>query len=115
MGGILPFFFSLTRALGGRRKHRLLNGLNYRVRILARREDQCQFIPKPLARSGKIEIVTLDGETVGESNASPGRMTRVGPVASFQQHRVKHSELDYFPGYSVNLHPVPQADPISSH
>src|SRR5580704_13758121 len=115
MGGILPFFFSLIRAVSGRLEHGLLNGLNYRVRILARRQDQCQFIPKPLARSGKIEIVALDGETVGESNTSPGRMTRVGPVASFQQHRVKHSEFDYFAGYSVNLHPVTQADPISSH
>src|SRR5260370_32623805 len=105
MGGILPFFFSLTRALSGRFEHGFLNGLNYRVRILARRKDQCQFIPKPLARSGKIEIVALDGETVGKSNPSSGRMPRVSPVAGFQQYCMKHSELDDFPCYSLNLHP----------
>ena len=42
-------------------------------------------------------------------------MTRVGPVAGFQQYRMKHSELDYFPGYPVNFHPITQANPISSH
>src|SRR5256712_13729081 len=106
MRRMLPFFFSLTRALSGGFQHVLLNGLNYRVRILAGGQDECQFIPKPLARSGKIEVVALDGETVSERNTSPGRMTRVGPVAGFQQYCMKHSELDYFPGYSVNFHPI---------
>src|ERR1700751_3600600 len=106
MGGILPFFFSLTRALGGRFQHGLLNGLNYRVRILARGQDQCQFIPKPLSRSGEIEVVTLDSETVGESNAASGRMARISPVTGFQQYRMKYSELNDFPGHSVNLHPI---------
>src|SRR3989449_8831539 len=106
MRGMLPFFFSLTRALCCGFQHGPLNGLNYRVRILAGGQDECQFIPKPLARSGKIEVVALDGETVGESNTSPGRMTRIGPVTGFQQYRMKHSELDYFPGHSVNFHPI---------
>src|SRR3989442_12917882 len=112
MRRMLPFFFSLTRALSGGFQHVLLNGLNYRVRILARGQDECQFIPKPLAGCGKIEVVALDGETVGESNTSPGRMPRVGPVAGFQQHRMKHSELDYLPSYSVNLHPVAKRIPF---
>src|ERR1700730_9383932 len=112
---MLPFLLRLTRALCGGFQHGLLNGVNYRVRILARSQDQCQFIPKPLAGRGKIEVVALDGETIGEGNASPGRMPRVSPVAGFQQYGMKHSELDYFPGYPVNFHPITYADPVSSH
>src|ERR1700747_1129251 len=107
MRGMLPFFFGLTCALCGGFQHGLLNGVNYWVRILARSHHQCKFIPKPLARSGKIEVVTFDGETVGESHASPGRMPRVGPVAGFQQYRVEHSEFGYLSCDSVNLYPIP--------
>src|SRR5205809_4820124 len=107
MRGMLPFFFRLACALCGGFQHGLLNGVNYRVRILARRHNQCKLIPKPLARSGKIEVVALDCETIGESNASPGRMPRVGPVAGFQQYRMEHSELGYLPCYSVNFYPIP--------
>jgi len=64
--------FSLSRALCGGFQHGLLNGLNDRVRILARGQGEYQLIPEPLARSGKIEVVALDGETVCESNTSPG-------------------------------------------
>ena len=39
----------------------------------------------------------------------------VGPVSGFQQHRMNHTELDDFPGDSVNLYPITQPDPISSH
>src|SRR6266446_10004303 len=42
-------------------------------------------------------------------------MPRIGPVAGFEQYGMKHSELDYFPSYPVNFHPITQADPISSH
>src|SRR6266576_3718052 len=106
MGGMLPLFFRLTRALCGCFQHCLLNGLHYRIRILARSQYQSQFIPKPLARSGKIEVVALNGETVGESNASPRGMPGVCPVSGLQQYGMKHSEFDYFPGYSVNLYPI---------
>src|ERR1700693_2055721 len=115
MRGMLPFFFRLTSALCSRFQHGLLNGLHYRIRILGGGHNQCQFIPKPLTRSGKIEVVALDGETICERNSSPGRMPRVSPVAGFQQYGMKHSELDYFPGYPVNFHPITQADSISSH
>src|ERR1700680_4974161 len=103
---MLPFFFSLTRALCSRLKHGLLNGFNDRVRILASSHDQRQLVPKPLSRSGKIEVVPLDGKTISESHASSGWMTRVGPVASFQQHGMKHSELDHFPSNPVNFPPI---------
>src|SRR5437016_4666890 len=106
MRGMLPFFFGLARALRGSFQHGSLNGLNNRVRILAGGQNQRQFIPKPLARSRKIEVVALDGETVGESNAPSGGMAGVGPITGFQQYRMKHSELDDFPGDSVNLHPI---------
>src|SRR2546426_2269033 len=112
---MLPFLFRLTRALSSGLQHGLLNGFHYGVRILAGGQDQCQFVPKPLAGSGKIEVVALDGETIGERNTSPGRMPRISPVAGFQQYGMKHTELDYFPGYPVNLHPITQANPISSH
>src|SRR6266550_6532583 len=106
MRGMLPFFFSLTRALCSCFQHCLLNSLHYGIRILARSQYQSQFIPKPLARSGKIEIVALNGETVGESDTSACGMPRVGPVSGFQQYGMKHSEFDYFPSYSVNLYPI---------
>jgi hypothetical protein len=71
---MLPFLFRLTDALRGGFQHGLLNGVNYRIGILARGQDHFQFIPKPLAGSGEIEVVALDGETIGKRNASPGRM-----------------------------------------
>src|SRR5437870_1792692 len=112
---MLPFLFRLTRALSSGLQHGLLNGFHYGVRILAGGQDQCQFVPKPLAGSGKIEVVALDGETIGERNTSPGRMPRISPVAGFQQYGMKHSELDYLAGYPVNFHPIAQADSVSPH
>src|ERR1700692_2557357 len=115
MRGILPLFFSLTGALRGGFEYGLLNGINYRVWTLARVHHQCQFIPKPLPRSGKIEVVPLNGEAVGERNPSSGRMTGVRPVAGFQHYRMEHSEFRYLPGYSVNFHPITQTHSILSH
>src|SRR2546425_7561449 len=110
MRGMLPFFFRLTCAICSGFQYGLLNGLHYWVRILAGGQDQCQFIPEPLPGSGKIEVVALDSETIGEGNSSPGRMPGVSPVAGFQQYGMKHSELYYFPGYAIDFNPIPQAD-----
>src|SRR5499433_369911 len=115
MRGMLPFLFGLIRAFCGRFLHGLLNGLHYRVRILARAQNQCKFIPKPLSCSGKIEVVAFDGKIIGEGNSATGRMPGVSPVAGFKQYRVKHSELGYFPGYAVDFHPVSDTNPIFAH
>src|SRR5215471_8939045 len=106
MRGILPFFFCLTSALGSGFQHGLLNSVNNRVGIVARGQDQGKFIPKPLSRSGKIEVVALDSKAIGESDTPSGRMARVSPVTCFKQDRMKHSELSDFSGYSVNFHPI---------
>src|SRR5262245_61045335 len=115
MRGMLPFFFGLIRAFCSRFLHGLLNGLHYRVRILARAQNQCEFIPKPLSCSGKIEVVAFDGKIIGERNTATGRMSGVGPVSGLQQYGMKHSELRYFAGYAVDLHPISDTNPILSN
>src|SRR2546429_1201706 len=50
----------------------LLNLPHHRIGVLPGGENQLQFIPKPLAGRGEIEVVAFNGETVGEGNAPSG-------------------------------------------
>src|SRR2546429_9033391 len=60
---------------------------HHRIGVLPGGENQLQFIPKPLAGRGEIEVVAFNGETVGEGNAPSGGMPGIGPVAGFEQNR----------------------------
>src|SRR5215471_12082443 len=42
-------------------------------------------------------------------------MAGVGPIPRFQQHRVKHSDLNDFAGDTVNLHPITKPDSVLAH
>src|SRR5215469_1085324 len=59
--------------------------------------------------------MTFDGKAVGESYAPSGRMSRIGPVACFQQNRVKQTQLHDFAGDAVDLHPVAESNSVFAH
>src|SRR5260370_13841612 len=77
-----PFLLGLLSALSGSLRNFFLYRINDGIGILSRGKHELQFIPEPLAGSGKIEVVTFDCKTIRKRDATPRRMPGIGPVAS---------------------------------
>ena len=112
---MLPFLFRLARVDFRFLRHQLLNPIDDGIRIKARRNRDSQFIPHPLSRSGEVEEVSLNGEAVHERNFSPGRMSRIRPVAGFEQNRFQQPNLHHFASHSIDLNPVAHPDTVAPH
>ena len=93
--GVTRFHSALgdPRVLGRFFRRDFLQSFADRVRIGVLRHEHLNFVPQPLARRGKIEVVALDREAVDERNLSAGRMARVGPISGLENHRVQQSDL----------------------
>src|SRR6202035_3138017 len=61
------------------------------------------------------EVLAGDGEVVDEGEAAAGGVALVGPVAGFEQDGAEETDLDDLAANPVNLHPVADADAVSTH
>src|SRR5690349_13456967 len=114
-GSFLPLRLSCSRVSGRLLFHQLLNAVDHRVGILARRDQQLQLIPHPLPRSREVEEVSFNREAIYKRDATPCRMAGVRPVAGLEEHRLQQPDLDYLTGHTVDLNPVAHPNSIPSH
>src|SRR6202451_888186 len=115
LGLALPLALRLLPAFGRCLNDLFLHRIDNRIRIVSGRQHHRQFVPKPLPRRRKIEVVPFDRVAVRERHAAPSWMPRVRPVSRLEQHRMKHSQLDDFAGHAVDLNPITQSDSIPAH
>ena len=57
----------------------------------------------------------LHCKTVGEGDLAARRVSRLGPVSQFEQHRFQQADFDDFTADAVDFHPIAHADSILSH
>src|ERR1700676_3783546 len=110
-----PLLFGKMRVCFGFLSHNFLNLFHDRVGILIGGKRDLQLIPEPLARRRKIEVMAFNRVAIDESYAAAGGMAGFVPVASFEQHRLKQSNLNDFAAHSVNLNPVTKTNPVLPH
>src|SRR5689334_25206467 len=93
-GSFLPLRLSRSRVSGRLLFHQLLNAVDHRVGILARRDQQLQLIPHPLSRSREVEEVSFNREAIYKRHSTTRGMTGVRPIAGLEEHRLQQSYLD---------------------
>src|ERR1035438_4820029 len=83
-GAALPLLFGEARILFGFLEYRPVDEFDHSVVFFRRGDAEPDLIPHPLARSREVKILTLDGETVDETDAAARRMALIRPVSRLE-------------------------------
>src|SRR5215469_7576999 len=112
---VAPLVFGDLCALASHFSYLPVDRIDQRIGVLSRRQNHPQFVPEPLTACREIEEMAFDRVTVGEGDATSGRMAGIGPIAGLEQNRVERPDLNDFPGHAVDFHPIAQANSVPAH
>src|SRR5215470_1053082 len=112
---VLPFPLCLLCAVLSRFEHLLLNRFYKRKRVASFGNRDLQLIPEPLTGSREVKVVSLNRVAVRERHAAARRMAGIGPISSFEQNGVEHSNLNDFSSHSINFDPITESNSVFAH